>query len=140
MTGGLWADAATDLSQFVIQLISGMVMCAVVLYRLGGVSAISGMWIRLPAGHRQLFHGQYTLGFALTYLVVNMLSYNGGTWSLAQRFMASPDEASARRSAQLSAALYLLWPLVLFYPMWAAPLLLPHLADPSQSYATMALL
>ena len=138
--GGLWADAATDLSQFVIQSISGTAMCAAVLSRLGGVSAIGGMWMRLPAGHRQLFHGQYTVGFALTYLVVNTFSYNGGTWSLAQRFMASPDELSARRSAQLSAALYLLWPLVLFYPMWAAPLLLPHLADPSHSYATMALL
>ncbi|SEB78108.1 sodium:solute symporter family protein [Terriglobus roseus] len=136
--GGLWADAATDLSQFIIQLISGIAMCAVVLYRLGGVSAVSGMWFRLPPEHRQFFHGQYTLGFALTYLLVNFLSYNGGTWSLAQRFMASPDEASARRSAQLSAVLYLVWPVVLFYPMWAAPLLLPHIGDPSQSYATMA--
>ena len=136
--GGLWADAAPDLSQFIIQLRSGIAMCAMVLYRLGGVSAVSGMWFRLPPEHRQFFHGQYTPGFALTFLLVNSLSYNGGTWSLAQRFMASPDEASARRSAQLSSALYLVWPVVLFYPMWAAPLLLPHIANPSQSYATMA--
>jgi SSS family solute:Na+ symporter len=138
VAGGLWADAATDLSQFIIQLISGIGMCAVVLYRLGGISAISTIWLRLPPQHRQPFHGQYTVGFALIYLMVNVLSYNGGTWSLAQRFMASPDEPSARRSALLSAALYLVWPLVLFYPMWAAPLLLPHLANPSQSYAAMA--
>ncbi len=138
VAGGLWADAATDLSQFVIQLISGVAMFAVVLSRLGGISAIGGMWMRLPQDHRQLFHGQYTVGFALTFLLINSLSYNGGTWSLAQRFMASPDERSAKRSAQLSAVLYLLWPLVLFYPMWAAPLLLPHIADPSHSYATMA--
>lgn len=138
VAGGLWADAATDLSQFVIQLISGIAMCAVVLYRLGGVSAIGGMWMQLPVEHRLPFHGQYTVGFALTFLLINLLSYNGGTWSLAQRFMASPDERSAKRSAQLSAVLYLVWPLVLFYPMWAAPLLLPHMADPSHSYATMA--
>ncbi|MES2390306.1 MAG: sodium:solute symporter family protein [Acidobacteriota bacterium] len=138
VAGGLWADAATDLSQFIIQLISGIAMCAVVLHHLGGTTAIVTIWMRLPPNHRLPFHGQYTVTFALVYLVVNLFSYNGGTWSLAQRFMASPNEASARKSALLSAALYLVWPLVLFYPMWAAPLLLPHLADPSKSYAAMA--
>ncbi len=136
--GGLWADAATDLSQFLIQLVSGMAMFVVVLYRLGGISSLWTVWARLPPGHSALFHGRYTAGFAAAFLLINLLSYNGGTWSLAQRFLASPDERSARRSALLSAALYLVWPLVLFYPMWVAPLLLPHLADPSQSYALMA--
>src|SRR5215469_13956348 len=135
--GGLWADAATDLSQFLIQLVSGLAMFVVVLYRLGGVSSLWTMWTRLPAGHGAPFHGRYTAGFAAAFLLINLLSYNGGTWSLAQRFLASPDERSAQRSALLSAALYLVWPLVLFYPMWAAPLLLPHLADPSQGYALM---
>ncbi|HEY9138049.1 MAG TPA: Na+:solute symporter, partial [Terriglobus sp.] len=65
VVGGLWADAATDLSQFVIQLISGISMFVVVIHHLGGVGAISGMWQQLPASHRQLFHGQYTPGFAL---------------------------------------------------------------------------
>ena len=138
VAGGLWADAATDLSQFVIQLISGISMFVVVLRQLGGASAITGMWWRLPPSHRQPFHGRFTVGFALTYLLINLLSYNGGTWSLAQRFMAAPDPTSARRSALLSAALYLVWPLVLFYPMWAAPLLLPGLAHPQDSYAMLA--
>lgn len=136
--GGLWADAATDLSQFVIQLASGIVMCVAVLHRLGGAAAIRGIWNGLPPSHHQLFHGQYTFGFAVTFLFVNLLSYNGGTWSLAQRFMASPDPESARRSAILSAILYIVWPIVLFYPMWAAPLLLPSLQDPSGSYALLA--
>ena len=136
--GGLWADAATDLSQFIVQFISGSVMFVVVLSRLGGVSSLWTLWQRLPAGHSDLFHGRYTASFAAMFLLINFLSYNGGTWSLAQRFLASPDEKSARRSALLSAALYLFWPLVLFYPMWAAPLLLPNLGDPSQSYSLMA--
>jgi SSS family solute:Na+ symporter len=37
----------------------------------------------------------------------------------------------------LSGALYLVWPLVLFFPMWAAPLLLPGLKEPDQSYALL---
>ena len=38
----------------------------------------------------------------------------------------------------LSGMLYLIWPLVLFFPMWAAPIVLPDLADPSQSYVMLA--
>src|SRR5213075_585629 len=66
------------------------------------------------------------------------LSYNGGTWNLAQRYIASPTGGDARKAALLSAALYLFWPLILFFPMWAAPLFLPGLRDPSQSYSLMA--
>lgn len=137
VVGGLWADALTDMSQFVIQVIAGIVMLVAVLLRLGGVSAIWTVWDRLPASHSHPFVGQYTLAFAVVYLLVNALSYNGGTWNLAQRFIAAPDAKAARNAALLSSALYLIWPLVLFFPMWAAPLLLPHLADPTESYAML---
>jgi len=137
VVGGLWADALTDMSQFVIQVIAGIVMLVAVLVRLGGASAVWTVWDRLPPSHSQPFVGQYTLAFAVVYLLVNTLSYNGGTWNLAQRFIAAPNAKAARNAALLSASLYLVWPLVLFFPMWASPLLLPHLADPSESYAML---
>ena len=135
--GGLWADALTDLSQFVIQLVAGISMLVAVMIRLGGVSSLWRMWKLLPPDHVKPFHGEYTVVFAATYFFVNMLSYNGGTWSLAQRFLASATPADARRSAMLSAFLYLAWPPVLFFPMWAAPLIFPHLQDPSESYGLL---
>ncbi|TDD35702.1 Na+:solute symporter [Nonomuraea terrae] len=135
--GGLWADALTDLGQFVIQLVAGITMFVAVLSQLGGVSAIWTLWERLPEGHGQPFNGNYTVGFVLVYLLINTLSYNGGTWNLAQRFIAAPTGDSARRAALFSAGLYLFWPLVLFFPMWAAPVLLPNLAEPDQSYALL---
>lgn len=135
--GGLWADALTDLSQFVIQLVAGISMLIAVIIRLGGVSSLWGIWKLLPPDHVRPFHGEYTVVFAATYFFVNMLSYNGGSWSLAQRFLASPTPADARKSAALSALLYLLWPPILFFPMWAAPLIFPHLQDPSESYALL---
>jgi SSS family solute:Na+ symporter len=137
VVGGLWADALTDLSQFIIQIIAGVVMLVAVFGKLGGVSALWTIWHRLPPSHSHAFTGQYTLPFALIYLMVNTLSYNGGTWSLAQRFIATPTGSAARKAALLSSGLYLIWPPVLFFPMWAAPLLLPHLPDPSQSYALL---
>ena len=48
VVGGLWADALTDMSQFIIQVIAGTVMLVAVLARLGGISAIWTIWDRLP--------------------------------------------------------------------------------------------
>jgi len=135
--GGLWADALTDLSQFVIQLVAGLAMLVATLHRLGGIPALWEIWKVLPTSHRRPFHGDYTVLFACAFFFVNLLSYNGGTWSLAQRFIASSTGADARKSALLSALLYLVWPPILFFPMWAAPLIFPNLADPSQSYALL---
>jgi Na+/proline symporter len=39
----------------------------------------------------------------------------------------------------LSGALYAVWPLILFFPIWGAPLLLPKLADPDQVYSVLVL-
>ena len=135
--GGLWADALTDLSQFAIQLIAGFAMLVAVLHRLGGVASLWTVWHQLPPQNSRPFTGSYTPLFAIAFFCINLLSYNGGTWNLAQRFIAAPSPADAKRSALLSSALYLVWPLVLFFPMWAAPLIFPHLADPSQSYAML---
>ncbi|MEO7961494.1 MAG: Na+:solute symporter, partial [Ginsengibacter sp.] len=49
----------------------------------------------------------------------------------------SPTEKEASKAARLSGILYLLWPLILFFPMWAAPLILPGLANPNESYGLL---
>lgn len=136
--GGLWADALTDLAQFVVQLVAGICLFVVVLNRLDGFATISTLWQRLPPDHSNWFNGPYTPLFVGIYSTLAFLSYNGGTWNLAQRYIASPTGGDARKAALLSAALYLFWPLILFFPMWAAPLFLPGLRDPSQAYSLMA--
>ena len=138
VVGGLWADALTDFSQFGIQLVAGFAMLIAVLGHLGGISGLWTVWHRLPPSHHHAFVAPYTPIFAIAFLLINTLSYNGGTWNLAQRFIAAPTGNDARKAALLSASLYLVWPLVLLFPMWAAPLLLPNLADPSGSYGLMA--
>src|SRR5690606_953576 len=86
-----------------------------------------------------LFNEPYTVLFALVFLFINFLSYNGGQLNLATRYISSPDEKQASKAAKLSGILYLIWPLILFFPMWAAPLLLPDIADPSESYGVLTL-
>lgn len=132
--GGLWADVWSDFAQFIVQVVAGLTMFIVVLRQLGGVSAIWEVWDQLPAHHSQIFTDAYPVGFALTFLFINFLSYNGGTWNLATRYISSPSGSEARKAAILSSILYLVWPLILFFPMWVAPILLPGLEDPTQSY------
>ena len=137
--GGLWAVILTDFFQFVVQTIAGIVMFIVAVMKLGGISSIFGIWDQLPEKNSQLFNEPYTFGFALTFLFINTLSYNGGTWSLATRYISSPNEKETKRAGMLSGVLYLIWPLILFFPMWAAPILLPDLAEPTESYAQLTL-
>ncbi|WP_162343783.1 sodium:solute symporter family protein [Cyclobacterium salsum] len=137
--GGLWAVIITDFAQFVVQIIAGLVMFVVVLQKLGGVDAIFTVWDQLPEGNSQAFNDPYTVGFALAFLFINFLSYNGGQWNLATRYISSPTEQQASKAAWLSGALYLVWPLILFFPMWAAPVLLPNMEDPTQSYGILTM-
>lgn len=135
--GGLWADLYTDFAQFVVQVVAGLVLFVAVVKNLGGIDSLWTLWDRLPADHGHVFNGPYTPVFLVGYAAAVMLSYNGGTWNLAIRYIGAPSASHARRTAILSGSLYLLWPLVLFFPMWAAPLILPNLADPAQSYVLL---
>lgn len=134
--GGIWADVWTDFAQFVVQIIAGIIMFGMVLHRLGNDS-IWTVWEQLPQNHSLPFNEPYTLGFALSFLIINFLSYNGGTWNLATRYISSQSGKKATKAAQLSGALYLFWPLILFFPMWMAPVLLPGLDAPNTSYALL---
>ncbi|CAM5443003.1 sodium:solute symporter family protein [Streptomyces xanthochromogenes] len=136
--GGLWADALTELGQFIIQLFAGLAMLIAVMGKLDGVSTLWTVWDKLPSGHGHATAGPYTVTFLMAFLFIKTFEYNGGMWNQAQRYMATDSARSATRSAWLSAVLWAVWPTVLFFPMWCAPLLV-HAKKPdgSDSYALM---
>ncbi|MBC7000709.1 sodium:solute symporter family protein [Cytophaga sp. FL35] len=136
--GGLWADVWNDFGQFMVQLLAGVTMFIMILSKLGdGVNGIFTLWDRLPPEHSQFLNEPYTLGFVLIILVINFFSYSGGTWNLATRFISSDSGETAKKAAILSSVLYFIWPLVLFYPMFASPLFFENLADPTLSYGML---
>lgn len=137
--GGLWAVIITDFTQFLVQTAAGIIMFAIVVTRLGGLSSITGMWDRLPPDNSNMFNEPYTVAFALVILFIFGLAYNGGSWTLATRYISSPNEKEASKAAYVSGILYLVWPLILFFPMWAAPIFLPDLEDPTESYGLLML-
>ncbi len=137
--GGLWGVIITDLIQFIVQVLGGVVMFILVVKHLGGWDSITEIWKQLPPEHSQLFNDPYTVAFVAIMFFLYFLSYNGGSWSLATRYISSPGEKEASKAARLSGILYLIWPLILFFPMWAAPLILPGLENPSESYGLLML-
>lgn len=130
-SGGMMADLKTDFAQFIVQITGGLVLFVAVLRQLGGASAFFGIWKQLPPASSGFFNGQYTPLYVTAMFVINFLSYTGGTWNLAVKFIATENSKDAKRSARLSAALYFVWPLVLFFPMWAGPLLFPGMENPA---------
>ena len=127
--GGLWATVLTDLVQFVVQLVMSLAVLFIVLDMVGGWNA---MWDSLPQERAGFFNAAegISVSFWLVYVVVIILSYNGGTWGLAQRFVSVEKPRDAQKAALLSAILYLFYPIVIFVPAWAAPLLMPEYFDP----------
>lgn len=137
--GGLWADALTELGQFVIQAVAAfaMLVAAGVALSDAGLSYVT-FWSHLPEGHTSPTTSTYPAYFVLVYMLVKTFEYNGGMWNLAQRYIATRSTTEARRTALLSSGLYLVWPLVLMLPMFAAPLLV-DVRDSENAYARMAL-
>jgi SSS family solute:Na+ symporter len=138
--GGLWADVWNDFAQFVIQLMAGITMFVMILLKLGdGVSGIITLWEHLPDSNSHFFNSPYTPAFALGMLVINFFSYSGGTWNLSTRFISASSGSEARKAGVLSSILYFIWPLILLFPMFAAPVFFKELEDPTLSYGMMAM-
>ena len=132
--GGLWGVIITDFIQFIVQILGGVVMFVLVVKKLGGLDSITGIWNQLPPAIASYSMIPTTAAFVGIMFFLYFLSYNGGSWSLATRYISSPSEKEASKAARLSGILYLIWPLILFFPMWAAPIILPGLENPSESY------
>lgn len=132
--GGLIADLWTDFAQFVVQVIAGLILFISTIAYLGGIGSIFTIWSQLPAENSRMFvegTGSYSFIWSILFFFVILLSYNGGTWNLATRFISVEDDVAAKKASYLSAILYLVWPLILFFPMWAGPIVMPGLENPA---------
>ena len=148
LVGGLWATVLTDVAQFAIQLVLSLLVLGIVLSEIGGWSS---MWAQLPPERYAFFNADAGIGidFWFVLMLVIVLSYSGATWGLAQRFISVEEPRDAQKAALISGFLYLLYPLAIFIPAWAAPLMLPEHFDqitflplegfdPQQTYVLMA--
>jgi SSS family solute:Na+ symporter len=133
--GGLWANILTDFAQFVVQF---SITLLLVPLTLGAVGGWSNMWAQLPPTRGALFTSEYGPGYIFVFLIVITLSYNGGTWGLAQKYYSLRGPREATKAALLSSFLYLVYPLAIYTPVWAAPLLGVSVENGEQSYIAVA--
>ncbi|MBD3385411.1 Na+:solute symporter [candidate division KSB1 bacterium] len=133
--GGLWATMLTDFVQFILQFGITLILVPMVL---GAVGGFSGLIDQMPVDHRGLFSARVSPTFLFVYSFVIILSYNGGTWGLAQRFYSIGKPGQARKAALLSAGLFLFYPLAVYIPMWAAHSLIGHVENPEHTYMLVA--
>jgi len=127
--GGIIADLLTDTVQFAVNLLAGLTLFFATLSHLSGMGlSLTSVFSQLPEANVGIFNagrGQGSLSWTLLYFFVIYFSYNGGTWNLAARFISTENDQQAKKAAFLSSFLYLIWPLVLFFPMWCGPIIFP---------------
>ena len=142
--GGILADLWTDFVQFIVQVVAGLALFIGVLAHLGnyGLNFFT-VFSELPTANSAIFNagrGQGSLSWTLLYFFVILFSYSGGTWNLAARFISTSDGKEAKKAALFSAGLYIIWPFILFFPMFCGPLLFPGLTQKAAEatlYATL---
>jgi SSS family solute:Na+ symporter len=133
--GGLWANILTDFAQFIVQFSITLFLVPLALIAVGGWG---NMWAHLPAEKASLFTSEYGPGWIFVFFIVITLSYNGGTWGLAQKYYSLRGPREATKAALLSAFLYLVYPLAIYTPVWAAPLLGVNVANGEMAYIAVA--
>src|SRR5699024_12581300 len=102
------------------------------------LGSFSILLLTLSVSRSQCFSEPYTLTYFLLYFFVVFLSYNGGSWNLAARYISSPSGKMAKKSAYLSGVLYLIFPLIMFFPIWAAPLIIAGIDIPDNLFGLLA--
>jgi solute:Na+ symporter, SSS family len=135
VAGGLWAVVVTDVVQFIILGLTTIILLPLSLQAAGGISNLNQV---LPA------HMTFTNGpkgaplYLMVYYIMVLVKYCGN-WAFMQRFYSAESEADARKTGFLSAALFLLFPVVFLLPAIVARVILPNLPDPEMAYVSVCL-
>lgn len=134
--GGLWAVTVTDVVQFIVLMVSMLVVLPLSLSYVGG---LSGLVQNAPEGFFHFLSGpEYNILFLVAFLLLSGLSYNGN-WAMIQRYYSVKNEKEARKVGLLAAFLYFIGPPLWTLPVMASRQILPHLANPEHAYAALCL-
>lgn len=122
-TGGMWSVLVTDLIQCVVLLGFSLAVVPLALHAVGGLGALHAA---LP-DHFSFFQGHRgTWTFLAAYYLIVFIKYNG-EWSFIQRLTSVPNERDAVKMGLLTAAIFLVFPVVAVLPAIAARAYLPDL-------------
>jgi solute:Na+ symporter, SSS family len=120
--GGLWAVLVTDVVQFIVLSSAVLIVIPMAFADVGGVGNFVN---QAPSGFFNFFNEEYSLGFALAFLVYQT-TYIGGNWAYVQRYTSVASERDSRKVAYLFSGLYLVSPFI-----WMLPPMIYHIINPN---------
>jgi SSS family transporter len=130
--GGLWAVLVTDVVQFIVLASAVLIVIPMALGEVGGVSNFTN---QAPQGFFNFFNEEYSVGFALAFLVYQT-TYIGGNWAYVQRYTSVANEQESRKVAYLFSGLYLISPFIWMLPPMIYRVINPNLQglEPEGAY------
>ncbi len=135
VAGGLWAVVVTDVVQCIILALATIILLPLSLQAAGGFSNLSQ---QLP--EHMIFtngpKGQPT--YLIVYYIMVLIKFCGN-WAFMQRFYSAETESDARKTGWLSAALFMIFPIIFLLPAIAARVVIPELKDPEMAYVSICL-
>jgi len=133
--GGLWAVVVTDVVQFIILIVSTLVLVPLTIQAGGGLDNI----MKAIPDHFNWFNGaKGTPLFIMVYYVMILIKYSGN-WTFIQRFYSVRDESASKKQALLTAAFFFIFPVIFLFPSLAARVIIPHLENPEMAYVSVCL-
>lgn len=120
--GGLWAVLLTDFTQFIILMLSVIVIIPLIISQGGGVDNILA---NLPQDHLSLVSGGYTYLFLLGWILIHIFKV-GGEWAFVQRHLCVETPKDARKASYLFGILYMATPI-----LWMLPPIVLRSMDPT---------
>jgi solute:Na+ symporter, SSS family len=114
MAGGLWAVLVTGVLQFVVLMVSVLLVLVLAFTRMGNIPEFVH---EMPEGFWNLTAPdmEYTWFFLAMWVVIHIFVW-GGEWQFAQRYICVPTVRDAKKTAYLIGGLYLVSPIIWMLP------------------------
>ena len=132
--GGIWAVSIMGTIQFVILIFTSLILFILSLNHIGGWE----MLIQKVPDHFNWFNGPKGQFFWLAvYYIMIIIKYNEN-WIFIQRFYIVKDEKAAQQVGYLTAALFLIFPLIFMIPPIVSQVIFPNLPDKEMAYVAIS--
>lgn len=131
--GGFLAVLMTDVVQFGVLITVVIFMIPLSIDAVGG---LGNFVASAPEGYFTPVSAEYPWFWLILWFFVNSFTI-GGDWPFVQRYISVPTARDARKSTYLVGVLYLLTPIIWYFPAMAFRQIVPD-ANPEQAYILMS--
>ena len=131
--GGFLAVLMTDVIQFGVLI---TVVAFMIPLSINAVGGLDNFIASAPEGYFTPVSAEYPWFWLILWFFVNSFTI-GGDWPFVQRYISVPTVSDARKSTYLVGILYLLTPLIWYFPAMAFRQIEPG-ANPEQAYILMS--